>query len=162
MQVFVNTLSGKTITLEVQPSDNVLQLKESIWSRDGIPTDEQRLVFCGKQLEEGTLQDNNVSKDCTIHLSLALRGGAKKRKKKVFAKPKKQHHKRKKVKLAVLKYYKVDENSKITRLRRECPNQDCGAGCFMASHFDRQYCGRCNLTYVFVKPKEEGSSSSKE
>ena len=58
------------------------------------------------------------------------------------------------VKLAVLKYYKVDENGKITRLRRECPSESCGAGVFMASHFDRQYCGKCCLTYVFTKAQE--------
>jgi len=55
----------------------------------------------------------------------------------------------------VLAYCQVDENGKITRLRRECPNEDCGAGVFMASHFDRQYCGKCNLTYVFSKPDEK-------
>ncbi|KAJ8309193.1 hypothetical protein KUTeg_014067 [Tegillarca granosa] len=49
---------------------------------------------------------------------------------------------------------RVDENGKITRLRRECPNEDCGAGVFMASHFDRQYCGKCCLTYVFNKPED--------
>ena len=49
----------------------------------------------------------------------------------------------------------VDENGKITRLRRECPNEDCGAGVFMASHFDRQYCGKCCLTYVFNKPDDK-------
>jgi len=43
----------------------------------------------------------------------------------------------------------VDENGKITRLRRECPSEDCGAGVFMANHFDRQYCGKCCLTYVY-------------
>ena len=48
----------------------------------------------------------------------------------------------------------VDENGKITRLRRECPSESCGAGVFMAQHFDRQYCGRCSLTYVFNKPGE--------
>ena len=54
----------------------------------------------------------------------------------------------------MLKYYKVDENGKITRLRRECPSESCGAGVFMASHFDRQYCGKCHLTYVFNKPQD--------
>ena len=49
----------------------------------------------------------------------------------------------------------VDENGKITRLRRECPNEECGAGVFMASHFDRHYCGKCCLTYVFNKPEEK-------
>ncbi|KAK0058536.1 ubiquitin/ribosomal S27A fusion protein 3 [Biomphalaria pfeifferi] len=89
---------------------------------------------------------------------LRLRGGGKKRKKKNYTTPKKNKHKKKKVKLAVLKYYKVDENGKITRLRRECPNKYCGAGVFMASHFDRQYCGKCCLTYVFNKPEEEAES----
>ena len=51
--------------------------------------------------------------------------------------------------------HQVDENGKITRLRRECSNEDCGAGVFMAAHFDRQYCGRCHLTYVFNKPESE-------
>ena len=55
------------------------------------------------------------------------------------------------VKLAVLKYYKIDDNGKITRLRRECPSESCGAGVFMAQHFDRQYCGKCCLTYAFNK-----------
>jgi len=49
----------------------------------------------------------------------------------------------------------VDENGKITRLRRECPNEECGAGVFMASHFDRQYCGKCCLTYVYNKPEDK-------
>ncbi|KFY63767.1 hypothetical protein V496_03722 [Pseudogymnoascus sp. VKM F-4515 (FW-2607)] len=79
----------------------------------------------------------------------SLRGGAKKRKKKVYTTPKKIKHKRKKTKLAVLKYYKVDGDGKIERLRRECPTPDCGAGVFMAAMHDRQYCGRCHLTYIF-------------
>ncbi|KAB7504202.1 Ubiquitin-40S ribosomal protein S27a [Armadillidium nasatum] len=89
----------------------------------------------------------------TLHLVLRLRGGAKKRKKKNYTTPKKIKHKHKKVKLPVLKYYKVDDNGKITRQRRECPSEECGAGIFMANMFDRQYCGRCHLTYVFNKPE---------
>ena len=54
----------------------------------------------------------------------------------------------KKVKLASLKYYKVGDQGKITRLRRECPEEICGAGIFMANHHDRQYCGKCGLTYL--------------
>ncbi|CAB1343772.1 unnamed protein product [Coregonus sp. 'balchen'] len=103
MQIFVKTLTGKTITLE----------------------------------------------ESTLHLVLRLRGGAKKRKKKSYTTPKKNKHKRKKVKLAVLKYYKIH------RLRRECPADECGAGVFMASHFDRHYCGKCCLTYCFNKPEDK-------
>jgi len=80
-----------------------------------------------------------------------LRGGAKKRKKKQYTTPKKNKHKKKKVKLPVLKFYKVDEHGKVTRLRRECPGESCGAGVFMACHPDRQYCGKCGLTFVCQK-----------
>jgi small subunit ribosomal protein S27Ae len=72
----------------------------------------------------------------------------KKRKKKTYTTPKKIKHKRKKIKLAILKYYKI-EGDKVTRLRRECPHENCGSGVFMAMHTDRQYCGKCGLTYVF-------------
>ncbi|KAF9622410.1 hypothetical protein IFM89_031213 [Coptis chinensis] len=48
-------------------------------------------------------------------------------------------------------FYKVDDSGKVQKLRKECPNQECGAGTFMANHFDRHYCGKCGLTYVYQK-----------
>lgn len=76
MQIFVRTLTGKTATIDVEGTDSIASLKEKLREKEGIPADQQRLVFAGKLLEDDrTISDYNIRKESTVHLLLRLKGG---------------------------------------------------------------------------------------
>ncbi|KAL5961950.1 Ubiquitin-40S ribosomal protein S27a [Taenia solium] len=148
VQLFLRRVNGSTLSFCCDEEKSIFDVKRHIELLEGIPHSLQSLSLNGSLLRDcDTLKDCCDSGFAQVDLNVDLLGGAKKRKKKVYTTPKKIKRKPKKVKLATLKFYQVEPNGKLNRLRRECPNKECGAGVFMASHFDREYCGKCGLTY---------------
>jgi ubiquitin-large subunit ribosomal protein L40e len=75
-QVFVKTLTGQSIAIDYRADLTIAELKNEVSSREGVPVQQQRLIFQGKQLEnDSTLEDYNIQPPNTIHLVLHVKGG---------------------------------------------------------------------------------------
>ncbi|KAG5483804.1 hypothetical protein GH5_05650 [Leishmania sp. Ghana 2012 LV757] len=147
MQIFIKNAAGRTVVVRVSAEDTVASLKAQADVTEG------NLFFAGMCLaEDETLAAYGVSQESTVDVVVPVEGGkGKKKKKRIFTKPKKPTHRHKLEKMRALKYFKVTENDdgsyRVERTRQDCPHPQCGAGVYMAQHKDRQYCGKCHLTY---------------
>ena len=132
MQLFVRNPCGSTRA--VDQADSVSSLRSQVAADAGISSEQVRLLFGGMSLsDELSFASYGICEEATIHVALALDGGAKKRKKKVYTKPKKNKHKHIKNKLGILKCYKVESDGTVTRVLQQCPRDTC-VGSFMAKH----------------------------
>ena len=153
MHIQVKTLTGKSLSLNVEPNCEISEINNQIETLMGVPSEEQILINNGQTLNDCS----ELTEESQIYMVVDIDGGKKKKKKKVVAKKKKKHV-HKKVKLAVLKYYKVD-GDKVVRLK-----QQTNYGTFLADHANRLYCGRTHITYVKAaqaKPEAKGKGKKK-
>jgi len=156
MHIFVKTLTGKSQKLSVSETSEVAELNNQIENVMGVPCEEQKLIFNGKTLVEGLLLENGLEEESNVYMVVDIEGGAKGKKKKKDTKKRKKKHTKKKVKLAVLKYYKV-EGDKVVRLK-----QQTNYGTFLADHGNRLYCGRTHVTYMKTQEAKPAAGKGKK
>ena len=148
MNIHISTISGKKIDVSCNDLET---LQKGIEEQTGIVVEDQKLIFNNKRLISGmNLEEEGICEDSEIKMLVELEGGAKGKKKKKEVKKKKPPHHKKKVKLQILKYYKVEGN-KVVRQKQMC--KVCPPGTFLADHKDRLFCGRCKVAYTKVVEK---------
>jgi small subunit ribosomal protein S27Ae len=157
MHILIRTLTGKTCELTADKTTSIDSIYSQVQRAMGVPAEEQNLIFNGKSLESGKfVLDYEMGEEENVYLVVKLSGGAKGKKKKKDVKKNKKKHKKRKVKLAILKYYRV-EDGKVLRLKQMC--KVCPAGTFIAEHADRLYCGRCHAGYAKIADNKKGGKA---
>ncbi|CAD7946536.1 unnamed protein product [Amoebophrya sp. A25] len=149
MQIFIRGVDGSSEVRCVNENATVSEMMSTLDIKQNF-----HVSYAGKNVALDAVIGSVLQEECTVDVNVDLLGAGKKRKKKQYTKPKKIKHKHKKVKLAVLKYYKVDKDNKVTRLRKESPL--AGPGYFMAMHHNRYHCGKTGLTYLFDENIKDG------
>ena len=154
MRILVNCF-GNTQSVDISNSMTVGQLMKSLQETNNLPESSFLTSNCG-ELPESALVRDMVQDMGSVQVNLSLEGG-KGKKRKTYNTPKKNKHKRVNVKLAVLNYYAIENDGTVKRTRRRSEQVGCkNRGIFMASHWNRYYCG---LTHLTLKkkdaPKEE-------
>jgi small subunit ribosomal protein S27Ae len=120
MHILIHTLTGKKFDLNVEGISKISTINSEIESQMGIPVESQKLIANGKKLDSSmVISDITTSDEMNVYLVIDLEGGAKGKKKKKMVKKNKKPHKHRKNKLAILSYYKVEEDT-VVRLRQQC------------------------------------------
>ena len=134
MSIFVQRLDGTTSLHNFAPTVGMLRQVTGISSK---------LLAHGRILSDDAELHANTT---LVEIGSLFGGKNKKTKKRVFKTPKHKPHRNKKIKLAVLKLYKLEKDNTVKRLKKACTNKKCGPACFMAQHKDRVTCGKCHTT----------------
>ena len=147
MRILVNCF-GTTQSLDISSATSVAQLMTSLRETRGLP-ESTFLTSSNGALPESALVSDVVPELATLQVALSLDGGKKGKKRKNYSTPKKNKHKRVNVKLAVLNYYAIENDGTVKRTRRRSEQVGCkNKGRFMASHWNRYYCGYTHLTLM--------------
>ena len=153
MQVLVITLTGATLTMNIDATETVYALKQRVAQETGIPCEEIRFICGISQLEnEQTLSEAGVEELSNVIMTLSLDGGKKKKKRKPHTTPKVIPHKHTTIKMRVLNYFEVTKDGKVNKLKKESSTH---AGCYLADHKDRMHCGRTGA-FMFYKLTKDG------
>ena len=153
MQVFIRTITGATLTMNVDAQETVYELKQRVSQQTGIPCEDIRFICGMSQLEnEQTFAETGVEELSNIIMTLSLDGGKKKKKRKPHTTPKVIPHKHVTIKMRTLNYFEVTKDGKVNKLKKE---SNTNAGCYLADHKDRMHCGRTGQ-FMFYKLTKDG------